>query len=48
MTTTDMSMSASDFFDYLLERDQTRELAVQLAFLYEQRARTSGRMVGVR
>lgn len=30
-------MSVSDFFDYLLGRDDTRELALELAYVYEIR-----------
>jgi len=32
-------MSAADFFDYLLGRESTHDLALQLAYVYDQRER---------
>ena len=32
-------MSVSDFFDYLLSRDATHDLALQLAYVHDERDR---------
>jgi hypothetical protein len=47
MTTTKQAMTISDFFDYLLGRERTHDLALQLAHVYDQRRRPA-RADGVR
>jgi Mn-containing catalase len=37
MITTKQQPTARDFFEYLLQREQTHELALQLAYVYDQR-----------
>jgi hypothetical protein len=43
MTTTEQIMSAREFFDYLIGRHQTHDLALQLVYVYDRRARTAAR-----
>ncbi len=41
-------MTVADFFDYLLDRQETHELAVQLVSVYETRRSTAVRVGAAR
>ena len=42
MPSTDTTMTTPDFLSYLLRREQTRDLALQLAWVYDQRQVRAG------